>query len=279
MSILILGTTGQVGHELTRQLKPGRPVLTPTRAELDLTNLNAVSTYLEANKPTLIINAAAYTAVDNAESEPTNARQLNTDLPERLAQYSQQNNQWLVHYSTDYVYSGEGTEPWQEADPANPVNQYGKTKLAGDRAVQQGCSQHLILRTSWVYSTRGHNFLTTMLRLARERTELGIVNDQHGAPTPAAFIAKTTLELLGKQAPAGLYHLAPAGETTWFGFARALFDRVPPAPQLIPIPTNQYPTQAKRPLNSRLNLAKIEQVLGKPMPHWEDLLQHTLKDR
>lgn len=276
---LILGATGQVGHELHRQFSqtvPQSRLLTPSRQQLDLTDLNAVEHYLNREQPGLILNAAAYTAVDKAESEPELARRLNADLPKLLAQYCQANNAQLVHYSSDYVYNGTGTQPWQETDPTEPLNHYGQTKLEGDQAIQQHCDNHLILRTSWVYSNRGHNFLNTMLRLAQERTELTIVNDQHGAPTPAQFIAQTTLELLNIQAPPGIYHLAAAGETTWFGFAEAIFrGRV----NLTPTTTQNYPTPAKRPLNSRLNLAKIERTLGQTTPHWEDLLQQTLKDR
>ncbi|MCH8531732.1 MAG: dTDP-4-dehydrorhamnose reductase [Saccharospirillum sp.] len=282
-TILITGTTGQVGHELKtllEQSNPNHQLLTPNRQHLDLTRLNEVKQYLREKQPNLILNAAAYTAVDQAETDRETATLLNTQLPELFATYCQAHGAQLVHYSTDYVYNGTGTKPWQETDPTEPLNHYGQTKLEGDLAIQQNCTNYLILRTSWVYSNRGKNFLNTMLRLAQERTELSIVNDQHGAPTPASYIAQTTLELLNIQAPSGIYHLAAAGETTWLGFAEAIFKRVEgQTPELDRTQTQHYPTPAKRPLNSRLNLAKIEQALGKTTPHWEDLLQQTLKDR
>lgn len=301
--ILITGATGQVGHELKKRLAQSHPthqLLTPNRQQLDLTNLSEVEHYLHLHKPALIFNAAAYTSVDQAEADRETASLLNTRLPELLADYSQASNAQLVHYSTDYVYNGSGHQAWQETDPTEPLNHYGQTKLEGDLAIQQRCTNHLILRTSWVYSNRGKNFLNTLLRLAQERPELSIVNDQHGAPTPAWFIAQTTLDLLQAKAQPGLYHLSAAGETTWFGFAEAIFSsslslravrrfgragrsdvsvRGTVKPTLTPTTTKNYPTPAQRPLNSRLNLSKIEQVLGKPTPHWEDLLQQTLKGR
>ena len=310
MRILITGTTGQVGHELKtllQQSNPNHQLLTPDRQLLDLTNLKEVKQYLREKQPNLILNAAAYTAVDQAETDREAATLLNAQLPELFATYCQTQSAKLVHYSTDYVYNGTGTQAWQETDPTEPLNHYGQTKLEGDLAIQQNCTNYLILRTSWVYSNRGKNFLNTMLRLGQERDELSIVNDQHGAPTPASYIAQTTLDLLKSEAQPGIYHLAAAGETTWFGFAEAIFSsslslweragvrgsaksgEEPGQPDaslrgtvkttLTPTTTKNYPTPAKRPLNSRLNLAKIEQALGKTTPHWEDLLHQTLKDR
>ena len=303
MKILITGTTGQVGHELKtllQQSNPNHQLLTPNRQLLDLSKLNEVEQYLAREQPDIILNAAAYTAVDQAETDRETATLLNAQLPELFATYCQTQSAKLVHYSTDYVYNGTGTQAWQETDLTEPLNHYGQTKLEGDLAIQKSCTNYLILRTSWVYSNRGKNFLNTMLRLGRESDELSIVNDQHGAPTPASYIAQTTLDLLKSEAQPGIYHLAAAGETTWFGFAEAIFSsslslravrrfgragrsdvgvRGTVKTTLTPTTTKNYPTPAKRPLNSRLNLAKIEQALGKTTPHWEDLLHQTLKDR
>lgn len=291
MSILLLGATGQVGHELTRLLKPGQQLLTPTRKQLDLTDLNAVKAYLETHKPTLIINAAAYTAVDNAENDLAGARQLNAHLPELLAKYSQQNNQWLVHYSSDYVYNGKGETPWQETDEPEPLSTYGQTKLQGDLAIQANCEKHLIFRTSWVYSNHGHNFMNTMLRLGASKEELAIVADQWGAPTPASLIAEVTLQSIQSsregtpKLPAGLYHLAPSGQTSWHGFAKAIFNqaRLAELPVRIKtlkaITTAEYPTPAKRPLNSRLNTEKLQQSLQVQLPTWEETLEQSFATR
>ena len=192
LTIFITGGNGQVGFELQRQFAIFGSILAPTRQELDLTNAQAVEAYLAQHSPGLILNAAAYTAVDNAESEPEQAKRLNADLPAQLAAYAVKHGIALVHYSSDYVYPGDGEVPWQEESPTGPLNVYGKTKLEGDQAVQQSGCQHLIFRTSWVYAARGNNFMNTMLRLGREREALTIVNDQIGAPTPARLIAQVS---------------------------------------------------------------------------------------
>ncbi len=216
MKILLLGASGQVGFELQRSPAPLGNVMAPTRAALDLADLNCVAGFLRHFAPDLIVNAAAWTAVDAAEEHQEEAYQLNAELPEQLAYYAHQHGKWLVHYSSDYVYAGAGERPHQEDDPCQPLSVYGKSKLAGDQAIIESGAQHLIFRTSWVYSARGHNFLNTMLRLGRERSELKVVNDQVGAPTSARLIADTTaLALTSLVSPRiapmarGIYHLAP----------------------------------------------------------------------
>lgn len=284
--ILITGGTGQVGFELQRSLMLQGRILAPDRQQLDLSSASAVSAYLQAEKPCLIINAAAYTAVDKAESEQSQARRLNAELPAQLADWCALNHVPLVHYSSDYVYPGSGTSPWQEQSPTGPVNYYGQTKLEGDRAIEQSGCSYWIFRTSWVYSARGHNFLKTMLKLGQERTELKVVNDQTGAPTPARLIAEVTHQALLTGIPTGIYHLAPNHSTSWQGFAQAIFTlaqaqgiqlAITPA-QVTGIQTTDYPTPAQRPLNSRLDVSKLESALLCTLPDWKELLELTLKE-
>ena len=294
MNILITGGSGQVGFELQRQLATLGNVLAPNRAALDLSNADAVDAFLEEHQPDLIVNAAAYTAVDNAESEQAMATRLNAELPAQLAEYCQQRGSWLIHYSSDYVYSGEGTAPWQENDATGPCNAYGVTKLAGDEAIANSGCQHLIFRTSWVYSAFGKSFLTAMLRLGGERSALSIVSDQIGAPTSARLIALVTQQALATLLNAktahglesGVYHLAPRGETSWHGFACEIFRlankadlpmAITPA-EVTAISTAEYPTPASRPLNSRLAVDKIEAALGIQMPSWQHQLALTVEE-
>lgn len=304
MKILVTGGNGQVGFELQRQLCLLGTVLAPPRQELDLGNAKALAHWLEQHQPDVIVNAAAYTAVDKAEEEPELARRLNAELPAQLAKYSAARGQWLVHYSSDYVYPGSGSTPWQEQDTTGPLSVYGQTKLEGDQAVQQSGCHHLIFRTSWVYSARGNNFMKTMLRLSRERDALKVVSDQIGAPTPARLIAQVTAlslhaslltthhsqakrsSLTTHPAPAGIYHLAPSGETSWHGFAREIFRQAPALGEKLaitpddvaPIPTVEYPTPAQRPLNSRLCCQEIERALGITLPSWQEQLALTLAE-
>ncbi|MBB3230157.1 dTDP-4-dehydrorhamnose reductase [Halomonas stenophila] len=286
MNILVTGGSGQVGFELQRRLSPLGRVLAPSRAELDLTDSRAVNAWLETTRPELIVNAAAYTAVDRAEREPDLARRLNAELPAQLADYAEAHDLRLVHFSSDYVYSGHGDTPWREDDVPQPLNVYGRTKLEGDRAIQLSGCQHLIFRTSWVYSAHGSNFMQTMLRLGQERHRLEVVADQIGAPTPACLLAKVTAQALQRRLESGLYHLAPRGATGWHGFARAIFRHaiaqgLPLAISpdgVIAIPTADYPTPATRPLNSRLCLDKLEEALDVALPHWEDPLVSTLAE-
>jgi dTDP-4-dehydrorhamnose reductase len=293
MNIFITGGNGQVGFELQRQFAPFGTILAPTRQELDLANAEAVDVYLEKHQPDLILNAAAYTAVDKAESEPQQAKRLNAELPAQLAEYAAKQGIPLVHYSTDYVYPGNGETPWQEDSPTSPLSVYGQTKLEGDQGVIESGASHLIFRTSWVYAARGSNFMKTMLRLGRERDALSIVNDQIGAPTPARLIAQITAlsftvhgSRLSIHIPSGIYHLAPRGETSWHGFASEIFSQARKAGEALTItpestagiPTAEYPTPAQRPLNSRMALGKLESALGITMPTWQSQLGLTLRE-
>ncbi|XQU09929.1 dTDP-4-dehydrorhamnose reductase [Halomonas sp. LY9] len=295
MTILITGGNGQVGFELQRQFAPLGTVLAPTRQALDLTDASAVEAYLALHRPALILNAAAYTAVDKAESELAQANCLNAELPAQLAAYAAKQGIALVHYSTDYVYPGNGETPWQEDSPTGPLNAYGQTKLKGDEAVATSGATHLIFRTSWVYAARGNNFMKTMLRLGSERESLSIVNDQIGAPTPARLIAQLTLLAFVRQGteaalmpsiPSGIYHLATRGETSWHGFAREIFEQAAASGHTLAIsqaslggiPSVDYPTPAIRPLNSRLQVNKLQAALGVIMPTWQSQLQLTLRE-
>lgn len=291
MKILVTGGTGQVGQELIRTLAPLGEVLAPPRQVLDLADLDRVDAYLQAHQPALIVNAAAYTGVDAAESEKKLADRLNHRLPARLARYASDNAARLIHYSSDYVYPGEGDRPWHETDTPAPLSVYGATKLDGDRAVEESGARHLILRTSWVYGHRGRNFMNTMLRLGCERDHLGVVNDQIGAPTPAQLIATVTALMIrpweeGTLAD-GVYHLATRGATSWHGFAQEIFRLAAGAdvplridPEAVGgIPTSDYPTPAARPLNSRLALDKLENALKVTLPDWHSQLTLTLQDR
>lgn len=286
MKILLLGKTGQVGFELHRVLSPLGTLVAPDRKALDLSDEDAVSAYLAACRPDLIVNAAAWTAVDAAEEQTEAARRLNQELPAQLAAYAAAASCRLVHYSSDYVYPGTGTEPWTENSPTGPLNAYGRTKLAGDEAVLSSGADYLIFRTSWVYSARGNNFMKTMLRLAKDRPELNVVADQVGAPTPARLIAQITTLGIYNRLDAGVYHLAARGETSWHGFAREIFRMARAAgvslalvpDRVHPIPTRDYPTPATRPLNSRLNVSKLERALNIRMPDWQSQLALTLAE-
>ena len=293
MNILVTGGSGQVGFELQRTLSPFGAILATGRQELDLADSQAIERYLEQHQPDCIVNAAAYTAVDRAESEPDLAHALNAGLPATLAQYAAAKNIWLVHYSSDYVYPGTGTAPWTEESETGPLSTYGQTKLAGDQAIQASGAKHLIFRTSWVYSARGNNFMKTMLRLGAEKETLNIVNDQHGSPTPARLIAQVTALALYRvfqadqpQQYQGIYHLAPRGTTHWHEFAQAIFEaaagqgtQLKIRPENVHgIPTRDYPTPAARPLNSRMGLDKLEQTFSLQLPEWRGQLQQTLTE-
>lgn len=284
--ILVLGGSGQVGFELIRIFSLQGTILAPTRLELDLLSPAQVDQYLNFYRPSLILNAAAYTAVDKAESEGVLANRMNHELPAQLAAWAANSNAYLVHYSSDYVYPGHGAHAWSETDTTGPCNRYGQTKLDGDNAVLKHACDFLIFRTSWVYSSRGHNFMKTMLSLGKNRSELSIVCDQIGAPTPARLIALVTLHSVLKAIPSGVYHLAPRGETSWHGFAQQIFDFATvhgaelaiKSDGLRGIPTSAYPTPAVRPNNSRLNLNKLEEALNLVLPSWEDQLQLTIQE-
>ncbi|MEE2001535.1 dTDP-4-dehydrorhamnose reductase [Alkalimonas sp. MEB108] len=285
MKLLITGSKGQVGTELKQQLAEIAELLTPSRAELDLANASAVHAYLAQHQPQAIINAAAYTAVDLAETEQKAALAVNAKLPELLARYCAHSGAYLLHYSTDYVYPGTGTEPWQEDSPTAPLNYYGHSKLQGDLAVLAQCPSAVIFRTSWVYSDHGKNFRNTIIRLAKEKTELSIVADQIGAPTPASLIAAISVQTLqryqqGQPIAGGVYHLAPRSYCSWYDFAKIIVQQAEQQGQSLtlnasaihPIPSSAYPTPAKRPLNSRLCVDKLERALGIRLPLWQELL-------
>jgi dTDP-4-dehydrorhamnose reductase len=286
MKILLLGKTGQVGFELHRSLSALGNMCAPARAELDLMSEQAVAGYLEQTKPELIVNAAAWTGVDSAEEHQAEAQRLNAGLPKQLADYAAANNTRLIHYSTDYVYPGNGTQPWHESSATRPLSYYGKTKLEGDNFIEQSGADFLIFRVSWVYSARGNNFMKTILRLAREKTELNIVADQVGCPTPARLISQVTTLALHCKIPSGLYHLAPQGETSWYGFAQEIFHHARNAGEQLtvepdsvhPIHTSDYPTPAARPLNSRMDVSKIERTLNISLPDWQSQLALTLDE-
>jgi dTDP-4-dehydrorhamnose reductase len=286
-TILITGANGQVGYELCRTLSAFGAILSPNRAELDLSDAKAVDVYLAKHQPDLIVNPAAWTAVDAAETHQDEATRLNTALPAQLAKYADKHNAYLVHYSTDYVYAGTGDKPWLETDTPAPLSVYGHTKRDGDDAVISNCSNHLIFRTSWVYSDRGNNFLKTMLKLGEQRDSLNIVNDQYGAPTNARMIAEVTAlaiyrVLLNQPIESGVYHLVNRGVTNWYGFADAIFKqaRLNNLPLLLNklggISTVEFPTPAARPSNSRLDVSKLENALGITLPNWQQQLEHTL---
>lgn len=288
MRILVTGAGGQVGWELRRSLAPLGEVIALGRDALDLGQPGALRERVRRLAPQAIVNAAAYTAVDRAESEPELARSINAIAPGILAEEAFRLDAVLVHYSTDYVFDGTKPSPYVEDDPTNPLGAYGRTKLEGERAIGASGCRHLTLRTSWVFGARGHNFLLTMLRLARERRALRIVSDQIGAPTWCRDIAAATARLLAGDyaAPgaAGLYHLTASGATSWFGFAQAIFASPEMArlgiapPALEAIPTSAYPTPARRPANSRLDCTRLERATGIRLPAWEAGLAGALAE-
>ena len=289
-NILIFGRIGQVGWELRHKLACLGQVTTVEYPEIDFTKPDSIRAAIRLIQPAVLINAAAYTAVDKAESEPELAMAINGTAPGIIAEEAKQLGSLVVHYSTDYIFDGTKQEAYVETDSPNPVNVYGKSKLAGDESIQAVGGKYLILRTSWVYGARGSNFLLTMLRLARERSELRIVNDQIGAPTSSECIAQSTADILaqlltphgdGLDGRSGIYNLTNTGETSWYGFAKALLTLSAETsgftvPNLIPINTSDYPLPAKRPASSRLSCQRLAETFGIHMPPWEDALSLVL---
>ena len=285
MNILLLGKGGQVGWELQRSLSVLGQVtaLDFDSQELcgDFANPEGVRDTVRQLRPQVIVNAAAHTAVDKAESEPEFARLLNATTPGLVAEEAARLGAWLVHYSTDYVFDGSGTRPWVETDTPAPLSVYGATKLEGEQRIQQSGCQHLILRTSWVYAARGGNFAKTMLRLGQERERLTVIDDQLGAPTGADLLADVTAHairhLQHRPQDGGLYHCVAAGETTWHSYAKFVLEHASKAQQAIkiiakevaPVPTSAFPTPATRPHNSRLATAKLQTTFGLQLPHWQ----------
>jgi dTDP-4-dehydrorhamnose reductase len=293
MKILLLGGNGQVGYELHRSLAPLGEIVVTTRSGelpdggrcevLDMYAPETIEPLLDRIAPDVVVNATAHTAVDRAEDEPELATRANAEAPGRIAEACAKRQSTLIHYSTDYVFDGQGVRPYREDDPTAPLGVYGASKLAGEQAIAHSGASHLILRTAWVYANRGNNFLRTMLRLGSEREELRVVADQRGCPTPAWLIADVTAAVL-KQGlrQSGIRHLVAGGETTWHGFAEAIFDEahalglIARKPRVLPITTADYPTRARRPEYSVLDthLLRIEYSLD--LPDWRQALTATL---
>jgi dTDP-4-dehydrorhamnose reductase len=296
MKILLTGKDGQVGFELVRALAPLGKVVAVGRSDCDLGDADALRALVRSIAPDLIVNPAAYTAVDKAESERDLAFAVNARAPGILGEEAARLGALLIHYSTDYVFDGAGQAPWTEADTPAPQSVYGSSKLAGERALAQACDRHLVLRASWVLGVHGGNFAKTMLRLAAERDRLTVVDDQFGAPTSASLLADLTAHLVRQYArngaeafPYGTYHVAAAGETSWYDYARFVLDaaqragmllRAGPA-DVLPVHTAAYPTAAKRPANSRLDTSLFRHTFGLRLPPWQDgvheVLRHLLR--
>ena len=281
--ILLLGAKGQLGVELEKTLVPESELIALSRREVDLADGNALRMAVRRSQPQIVINAAAYTAVDRAESEPAIARTINAFAPAILAEESAKAGAAFLHFSTDYVFDGSRAGAWTENDEPAPLNTYGKTKFEGEQGIAAASGRHFIFRTSWVYAAHGANFMRTMIRLARERKRLSIVNDQIGAPTSAGEIARGVREAIAEidSAEPGVYHMTCAGSTSWFGFAQAIFAGladVVPTPELIPIASEQYPTPAKRPRNSVLDCGKLERAMGIRLLPWEDALATVIEE-
>ena len=289
--ILIVGNAGQLGRELESIFAGGGPIIAVDRESVDLADADQTRALVRRAAPDLILNAAAYTAVDRAESESELAYAINAHAPRILAEEALKRDALLVHYSTDYVFDGGKPEPWVETDSPNPLNVYGASKLAGEQAVEKMGGKFLIFRTSWVYGPHGNNFLLTMLRLGRERDRLSIVDDQVGAPTTSIELARATHQIVtgihaGRfGAPsewAGLYHMTCGGSVSWCGFAQAIFTRAAELmggkiPQVTPIPTSEYPTPARRPLNSVLSNDRLLSRFGIQLPTWEIALDEVVQ--
>jgi len=283
MKILLLGSNGQLGRELERQLSSVGSVAAFPRSALDITNHLAVTDAVLAIHPNVIVNAAAYTAVDKAEMDAERANSVNAEAVANLAQIAQKEAAWLIHYSTDYVFDGNKPTPYIETDAPNPINVYGASKLAGETAIAAADFQHLIFRTSWVIGKDGNNFAKTILRLAAERNSLKVISDQLGVPTSPSLISKITIDVIraikeDKAWPQGIYHLAPQGVSSWHEIAKTLIvyaeqQRVRLNTQVADIQaitTAEYPTAAKRPLNSQLDTSKLRAQLSFDLPHWKD---------
>ena len=294
MKILLLGKNGQLGWELQRSLAPLGELIALDRHSQDycgdLTDLQGLAATVQLLRPDVIVNAAAHTAVDKAESEADLAHTLNALAPGMLAQEAQKLGACLVHYSTDYVFDGSGSRPWVESDLPAPLSVYGRTKLEGERLIAGNCPRYLILRTSWVYAARGGNFAKTMLRLAQERKRLTVIDDQFGAPTGADLLADVTAhairQLMHRPQDAGLYHLAACGETTWNGYAKHVIAQAKMtqlaikiiAEEVARVPASSFPTPAQRPHNSRLDSTRLQRVFALKLPDWQQGVDRMLAE-
>jgi dTDP-4-dehydrorhamnose reductase len=291
MLVLLTGASGQIGLALLPQLQNLGTVVAPQRAEFDLSKPTTLTAFLDRLRPDLIVNPAAYTAVDRAEDERELAFLINGEAPAAIALWAATNKVPMVHFSSDYVFDGSGDVPWCEDGAPGPLSAYGASKLAGERAIQAAEGAHLIVRTSWVYAAQGANFLRTIVRLAQERDELRIVADQIGAPTTARVISDAMTKILKTAAPdigglfascGGILNVVCAGETSWHGFATAIVGGLKSrgiklqAQKVTPIATGDFPTKAKRPANSRLDLTRLREVFGIAMPSWQQALDHEL---
>ncbi|TYT27186.1 dTDP-4-dehydrorhamnose reductase [Luteimonas viscosa] len=293
MKVLLLGANGQVGHELRRALAPLGDVVCTTRSgalqgtngceAADFDEPASLPRLVQRIAPDVVVNAAAYTAVDKAESDRDAAFRANAEAPAELARACSARDALLVHYSTDYVFDGSGARPYREDDPTAPLGVYGASKLAGEDAIRASRARHMIFRTAWVYGMHGRNFMLTMLRLARERDELRVVSDQAGTPTPATLIADVTATILARGATGpGTWHLTANGATSWYGFAKAIVDEaharglLERKPRVVPIATSEYPTPAKRPAYSCLDTTLLSTSFGIGIPAWQDALKRAL---
>jgi dTDP-4-dehydrorhamnose reductase len=291
--VLLTGGTGQVGWELRRALAPFAEVVAPPRAQLDLRDADALRRAVRESRPAAVVNAAAYTSVDRAETDPATADAINGAAPGVLAAEAARAGALMVHFSTDYVFGGGVGRPWREDDAPDPLNVYGASKLRGEREIAAAGGPHLVFRIGWVYGRHGGNFLRTVLRAAAAGQPLRVVDDQVGAPTWSRMVAEATAAVLagvrgggGFRLPAGtegVYHVPSGGETTWFGFARALLERdpalAPGAAELVqPIPTSAYPTPARRPACSLLDGARLAAAFGVALPHWREQLELCMAD-
>lgn len=292
VKILLLGKNGQVGWELQRSLAVLGEVIALGRDSTDycgdLADLEGIRATVQALRPDVIVNAAAYTAVDKAESEPERVRLINATAPGMLAEAAARQDAWLIHYSTDYVFDGSGSKPWVEEDAPTPLSVYGQTKLEGERLIQQSGCRYLILRTSWVYAARGGNFAKTMLRLAQERDRLTVIDDQSGAPTSAELLADITAHTIRHlqihPQHSGLYHCVAAGETTWHAYAQFVIEYARKAglpiqaTEIAPVPTSAFPTPTQRPHNSRLDTRKLQATFNLTLPSWQQGVTRLLTE-
>ena len=292
--LLLIGHTGQLGQELQKRLEPLCHLITCSRQEMELSNADSIRNFIRQTQPDIIINAAAYTAVDKAEQEEEQAMQINGIAPGIIAEEAKQLGSLLIHYSTDYIFDGRKSGPYQESDPCSPINSYGRSKLAGEEAVTAVGGDHLIFRTCWVYASHSQNFLQSILRLAHERQRLTIVNDQFGTPTWAGLIADITLQAIQQTEnerakgvfKSDIFNLTAEGETSWFNFAKAIIEqaetRLPDGyfifEELLAIPTSGYPTPAERPANSVLDNRKLKQHFNLTLPTWQETLKCCLRE-